>query len=81
MAQAMNGTKEHIGRARAGQDARAQQRSLWGRQNLAIPLGGAEAASERYGWPPHIIEDCADDPPVEQADAFLTALDRALGGP
>jgi pimeloyl-ACP methyl ester carboxylesterase len=54
---------------------------IWGRQNLAIPLAVAEAASERYGWPLHIIEDCADDPPVEQPDAFLKALDRALGGP
>ena len=27
------------------------------------------------------IEDCADDPPVEQPDAFLKALDHALGRP
>jgi pimeloyl-ACP methyl ester carboxylesterase len=54
---------------------------IWGRHNLAIPLAVAEAASERYGWPLHIIEDCADDPPVEQPDAFLKALDRGLGRP
>lgn len=54
---------------------------IWGRHNLAIPLAVAEAASERYGWPLHIIEDCADDPPVEQPEAFLQALDRALGRP
>jgi pimeloyl-ACP methyl ester carboxylesterase len=54
---------------------------IWGRHNLAIPLAVAEAARERYGWPLHTIEDCADDPPVEQPDAFLKALDRALGRP
>jgi pimeloyl-ACP methyl ester carboxylesterase len=54
---------------------------IWGRHNLAIPLAIAEAASERYGWPLHTIEDCADDPPVEQPDAFLKALDQALGPP
>lgn len=54
---------------------------IWGRHNLAVPLAIAEAASERYGWPLHIIEDCADDPPVEQPDAFLKALGRALGRP
>jgi pimeloyl-ACP methyl ester carboxylesterase len=54
---------------------------IWGRHNLAIPLAVAEAARERYGWPLHIIEDCADDPPIEQPDAFVKALDRALGRP
>jgi pimeloyl-ACP methyl ester carboxylesterase len=53
---------------------------IWGRHNRAIPLAVAEAARERYGWRLHIIEDCADDPPVEQPGAFLEALDRVLGG-
>jgi len=52
---------------------------IWGRHNLATPLAVAEAARERYGWPLHIIEDSADDPPVEQPDLFLKALDRLLG--
>ena len=39
----------------------------------------AEAASLRHGWPLHVIEDCADDPPVEQPAAFLRALRAALG--
>jgi pimeloyl-ACP methyl ester carboxylesterase len=52
---------------------------IWGRHNLAIPLAVAEAARERYGWPLHIIEDSADDPPVEQPHLFLKALDRLLG--
>jgi pimeloyl-ACP methyl ester carboxylesterase len=38
----------------------------------------AEAASARYGWPLHVIEDAADDPPIEQPEAFLRALRAAL---
>ena len=40
----------------------------------------AEAASARYGWPLHVIEDAADDPAVEQPEAFLDALEAALAG-
>jgi FAD/FMN-containing dehydrogenase/pimeloyl-ACP methyl ester carboxylesterase len=47
---------------------------IWGRHDLATPLTVAEAASARYDWPLHVIEDCADDPPVEQPEAFLDAL-------
>ncbi len=39
----------------------------------------AEACSDRYGWPLYVIEDVADDPPLEQPEAFLLALRRALG--
>ena len=52
---------------------------IWGRHDLATPLRIAEAASARYGWPLHVIEDAADDPPIEQPEAFLTALRAALG--
>jgi hypothetical protein len=38
----------------------------------------AEEASARYGWPLHVIEDAADDPPIEQPEAFLRALHTAL---
>jgi pimeloyl-ACP methyl ester carboxylesterase len=51
---------------------------IWGRHDRAIPLVVAETASERYGWPLHVIEDAADDPPIEQPTAFLTALNSAL---
>lgn len=53
---------------------------IWGRHDLATRLEVAEAASERYGWPLHVIEDCADDPPLEQPEAFLGTLRRAIGG-
>ena len=52
---------------------------IWGRHDLATPLSVAEAASARYGWPLHVIEDAADDPPMEQPEAFLEALRAALG--
>jgi pimeloyl-ACP methyl ester carboxylesterase len=51
---------------------------IWGRHNRAVPLAVAEAASERFGWPLQVIEDAADDPPIEQPAAFLIALGRAL---
>jgi pimeloyl-ACP methyl ester carboxylesterase len=51
---------------------------IWGRHDLATPLQVAEAASENYGWPLHVIEGAADDPPLEQPEAFLKALRTAL---
>jgi hypothetical protein len=39
----------------------------------------AEAASERYGWPLHVIDNCADDPPRDQPEAFLRTLHTTLG--
>jgi pimeloyl-ACP methyl ester carboxylesterase len=47
---------------------------IWGRQDRANRLRVAEAASARYGWPLHVIERCADDPPRDQPEAFLAAL-------
>jgi pimeloyl-ACP methyl ester carboxylesterase len=52
---------------------------IWGRQDRATRLPIAEAASVRYGWPLHVIEHCADDPPRDEPEAFLDALRRALG--
>jgi pimeloyl-ACP methyl ester carboxylesterase len=51
---------------------------IWGRHDRATPLEIAEAASARYGWPLVVIEGAADDPPLEQPDAFLKALRAAL---
>ena len=52
---------------------------IWGRHDLATQLPVAEAASARYGWPLQVIEDAADDPPIEQPELFLKALRAALG--
>jgi pimeloyl-ACP methyl ester carboxylesterase len=47
---------------------------IWGRQDLATRLAVAEAASVRYGWPLRVIDDCGDDPVMEQPERFLEAL-------
>lgn len=52
---------------------------IHGRYDLQVRLRTAEAASARYGWPLHVIEDCRDDPAFEQPEAFLDALHSALG--
>lgn len=52
---------------------------IWGRQDRALKLEVAEAASARYGWPLRVIEDCADDPPRDRPQEFLAALRPALG--
>jgi pimeloyl-ACP methyl ester carboxylesterase len=51
---------------------------VWGRNDLATSLVIAEAASARYGWPLRVIERCADEPPIEQPEAFLAALEAAI---
>jgi hypothetical protein len=43
-----------------------------------VRLSVAEAASARYGWPLHVIENARDDPAIEQPEAFLEALRAAL---
>lgn len=54
---------------------------IHGRHDLQVPLRAAERASERHGWPLHIIEGARDDPAAEQPDAFVAALGRALAEP
>jgi pimeloyl-ACP methyl ester carboxylesterase len=51
---------------------------IWGRHDLATPLSVAEAASKRYGWQLRVIEDAADDPPIEQPEPFLEALNKVF---
>jgi pimeloyl-ACP methyl ester carboxylesterase len=53
---------------------------IWGRHDRALPLSIAETASERYGWPLHVIEDAADDAPMEQPSAFAEVLRAAIPG-
>ncbi|TWF81453.1 pimeloyl-ACP methyl ester carboxylesterase [Pseudonocardia hierapolitana] len=52
---------------------------IWGRHDLATPLSVAEAASARYGWPLHVVEDAGDDPALDRPDAFIVALQASLG--
>jgi pimeloyl-ACP methyl ester carboxylesterase len=53
---------------------------IWGRHDVGVRLAVAEAASARYGWPLHVIENARDDPAIEQPEAFLGALSTALDG-
>jgi pimeloyl-ACP methyl ester carboxylesterase len=52
---------------------------IWGRHDRANRLRIAQDATARYGWPLHVIENCADDPPRDQPLAFLEVLRTALG--
>ncbi len=52
---------------------------IWGQHDVATRLDVAEAASARYGWPLHVIENAGNDPPMEQPETFLKALRAALG--
>ena len=52
---------------------------IWGRQDLQVRLAVAQAASTHHGWPLHVIDNAGDDAPMEQPQAFLAALSRALG--
>ena len=53
---------------------------IWGSHDRATPLAVAKEASARVGWPLHVIENCNDDPPVEQPEELLRALHVALDG-
>ena len=53
---------------------------IWGREDRANRLRIAEAASARYGWPLHVIDLCADDPPRDAPEEFLLALRATLAG-
>jgi pimeloyl-ACP methyl ester carboxylesterase len=51
---------------------------IWGREDRANRLGVATEASERFGWPLHVIDAAADDPARDRPRAFLDALRAAL---
>jgi pimeloyl-ACP methyl ester carboxylesterase len=51
---------------------------VWGRHDVGARLEIAEAASVRYGWPLHVIQNAADDPAIERPEAFLHALRATL---
>ena len=52
---------------------------IWGRHDLATPLRVAEAASRAFGWPLHVVENAADDPALEQPEAFVELLHSVTG--
>ncbi len=54
---------------------------IWGRHDLATPVAVASAASMKYGWPLHVVDDANDAPAMEQPEAFLRALFNELEKP
>ena len=50
---------------------------LWGRHDRFVPVGLAQSASTRLGWPLHVIDDAGHVPHIEQPQAFLDALAAA----
>jgi pimeloyl-ACP methyl ester carboxylesterase len=53
---------------------------IWGRYDLATPLRVAESASRAFGWPLHVIDRAADDPGLEQPEAFVSVLRSVIEG-
>lgn len=53
---------------------------IWGRHDLATPLRAAESATTAMGWPLYVIESAADDPALEQPEAFVAVLTETLEG-
>jgi pimeloyl-ACP methyl ester carboxylesterase len=51
---------------------------IWGRDDRANRLGIAQRASDRHGWPLHVIDRAADDPARDRPTAFLDVLRRIL---
>jgi len=51
---------------------------LWARHDRFVGLAVAEEASDRLGWPLHLVEQAGHVPHIEQTEAFLGALDDAL---
>jgi pimeloyl-ACP methyl ester carboxylesterase len=51
---------------------------VWGRHDLATPLSVAEEASARFGWPLYVVDGSADDPAIEQPEAFMRVLREVL---
>ncbi len=51
---------------------------VWGRHDMATALSVAQVASDRHNWPLHVIEDAADDPPLETPEQFARVLTAIL---
>lgn len=50
---------------------------VWGRGDRATDVAVAERAAARFGWALHLIDAAADDPTIEQPEAFVATL-RAI---
>jgi pimeloyl-ACP methyl ester carboxylesterase len=53
---------------------------ICGRHDRSTPLTVAQAASARFGWPLHVIDDADDDPTLDRPDVLLRTLRQVLEG-
>lgn len=51
---------------------------VWGRHDRMVPVGLAQEATTRLGWPLHVIDDAAHAPQIEQPERLLRALAAAI---
>jgi 2-hydroxymuconate-semialdehyde hydrolase len=54
---------------------------IWGSHDRFVPLGLAEGASARLGWPLRMIDEAGHVPHIERTEAFLEALVPTLARP
>ncbi|MEP6527289.1 MAG: alpha/beta hydrolase [Nocardioidaceae bacterium] len=47
---------------------------LWGRHDRFVSLQVGESASDRFGWPLHVVEETGHVPHIERPGAFLRAF-------
>ena len=52
---------------------------IWGRGDRMVPLGVAEEASARLGWPLQVIDEVAHAPQIVDPGAFVETLAAARG--
>jgi 2-hydroxymuconate-semialdehyde hydrolase len=50
---------------------------LWGSHDRFVPLGLAESAAARLGWPLQVVDASGHVPHIERPDAFLDTLTTA----
>jgi pimeloyl-ACP methyl ester carboxylesterase len=53
---------------------------IWGRHDRMTPLGLADDARTRFGWPLHVVEGAGHAPHVERPDEFAAAVDAVVSG-
>jgi pimeloyl-ACP methyl ester carboxylesterase len=70
------------GKKRVGDDEMRQidvpTALLWGERDRMTPLSLAKGASERLGWPLHVVHEAGHVPHIEQPVAFVEALQAAM---
>ena len=54
---------------------------LWGAHDRFVPVGLATAASDRFGWPLHVIDASGHVPHIEQPAAFTQAIEEFIRTP